>query len=129
MIARTQRGDRMKITKRVLIALTVLALAGCASVQDLRDEPASNIFHSIKPPQAVAECIRDAWQSQEIGIRAVGAALQSTGGEYTISSPTDNNPYELAVVTPASGGSLVALHPGPSSWRKGKRVDALKPCL
>lgn len=110
----------------------VLLLAGCASVTDLRNGAPIASWDSAKPAQPVAECIRDAWQNQRIGLEANGATLQTTGTLLTVVSPPGGVPAEVADIQASSTGSKVAIYAQGSldlGGRKSKRMDAAHKCI
>jgi len=61
----------MNLANQTLIAMTVLALAGCASVSELRDHSPQSIFQGDKPVSAVTQCISDAWSSKRVQISVI----------------------------------------------------------
>ena len=109
-----------------------LLLTGCASVTDLRGGTPIASWDSAKPAQAVAECIRDSWQNQRIGLEANGATLQTTGNLFTVVSPPGGVPAEVADIQTAGSGSKVAIYAQGSldlGGRKSKRMDAAHKCI
>lgn len=47
----------MNITKHTFIALTILALAGCATYSDLQQRPADYTTTTTKTPESYAQCL------------------------------------------------------------------------
>lgn len=93
---------------RILIAaLGVALLSGCSSVADIRKTPAVLSISSAKPARAVAECIRDGWQSTSIVGGSVGGVLQQSGDKFSVVAPNGESPWHVADVFPAGSGSTI----------------------
>ncbi|TAM57203.1 MAG: hypothetical protein EPN49_15800 [Rhodanobacter sp.] len=81
----------MNITKQTLIALTALALAGCASVAGLREGKPDITLTTTKTPSDYGQCVANGW-GQFFGT-TVNHSTTPDGG-YTVSMPnayTGNN--------------------------------------
>jgi len=93
---------------RILIGTMAAALlAGCSSVADVRNTPAVLSLSSAKPALAVAECIRDGWQSTSIVGGSVGGILQQSGEKFSVVAPNGESPWHVVDVTPSGTGSRV----------------------
>lgn len=118
----------MKITKRILIALTVLVLAGCASVSGLREKAPDLDLMSSKAPAVVGQCVATGW-GEFMGV-SINQGPATSGG-YTVSMPnayTGNNGVFDA--TPNGEGSHIKV-----SYRLGgmggyaKFTDVVRGCI
>jgi hypothetical protein len=118
---------------QAITALTaILLVSGCSTVGELEQSKPYAILHSQEPAQTVAQCIRDAWQSQRIGIEANGAQLEQSNGVYVVVSPPGGLPSEVAKVQSSGKSTLVQIFTQASldlGGRKGKRVAAAKTCI
>jgi uncharacterized protein YceK len=95
----------MNITRHTFIALTVLALAGCASVSGLREKAPDLSLTSTKSPAIVGQCVANGW-GEFMGV-TINQGPTPSGG-YTVSMPnayTGNN--GVLDVSPVSSGSHV----------------------
>lgn len=93
---------------RILIGAAVVALlAGCSSVADVRTTPAVLSINSNKPAKAVAECIRDGWQSTSIVGGSVGGILQQSGDKFAVIAPNAEAPWHVVDVLPTGAGSSI----------------------
>jgi hypothetical protein len=122
------RGNRVRKILLLLVSLA-LALAACASVNGLRASSPIATLTTTKQPSAVAQCIRDAWQSQRIGIEANGAELQVSAGTYTVVSPVGGVPQEIADVTSDGKVSVYAQKSIDLGGREKRRVSAATSCI
>lgn len=96
---------------RILIgALAVALLAGCSNVADIRSNPALLSISSEKPAKAVAECVRDGWQSTSIIGGSVGGILQQSGERFSVVAPNGESPWHVVDVVPKGGGSIAQYH-------------------
>jgi hypothetical protein len=96
---------------RILIgALAVAMLAGCATTNDIRNNPPIVKVSSSKSAKHVAECIRDGWQGTSLIGGSVGGVLQTSGEKYSVIAPNPESPWHVADVTPMPSGSMVAYH-------------------
>lgn len=91
----------------VIGALAVALLAGCSTVEDIRENPPIVDSHSAKSAESVAECIRDGWQGVSLVGGSVGGQLQKSGGRYAVIAPNSETPWHVADVKPEQGGSRV----------------------
>lgn len=115
---------------KAIIAVAALALlAGCASIGELRGGEPYATLHTTKAPQAVAECIRDAWQNQKMGLQATGATIQRTGDVVTVIASMGGPPLEVADI--ATDGTIKIY--GQKDMDFGshvkKRTQAATPCM
>lgn len=96
---------------RALIgAVGLTFLAGCASVSDTRSNPPLLTLSSPTPARAVAECIRDSWQSTTVLGSSIGGTLQISGNRYSILAPDAQAPLHLVDVDPTNSGSEIRYH-------------------
>ena len=109
--------------------LGVVVLAGCASVADTRSNPPLLTLTSQRSAQAVAECIRDSWQSTTVLGVSIGGILQTSGSRYSILAPDAQAPLHLVDVEPSKSGSTIHYH-FYRTWQSPlERVtDAVKIC-
>jgi uncharacterized protein YcfL len=56
--------------KKTLLALSLLIMAGCSSMQDLGRSQRQMLFQSKKQIDAVAECILAGWQKKAKNMEA-----------------------------------------------------------
>lgn len=96
--------------RNIIIGSGLALLAGCASVGDTRSNPPLLDLKSSKPPQQVAECIRDAWQNTTVLGVSVGGTLQTSGDRYSVLAPDAQTPIHLVDVASAPSGSTVRYH-------------------
>ncbi|WP_136259953.1 hypothetical protein [Rhodanobacter lindaniclasticus] len=94
--------------KYTLIVLTVLAMAGCASVAGLREKKPDLDLTSNKTPIVVGQCIANGW-GEFMGV-SVNHASTPNGG-YSVSLP---NIYSgtngVADISPTPTGSTVKVY-------------------
>ena len=116
--------------KRIVIVVAVMALlVGCASVSELRmGEPYASLS-TTKAPQATAECIRDAWQDQRIGIEANGAVMQRSGNTITVISPASGIPQEIADISAKGQVSFYVQKSLNIGHRERDRAQAIRTCI
>lgn len=116
---------------RRLLYAGMLLLTACANVADLRTRAPIANWVSTKPAQMVADCIRGSWEDQRIGLEANGAALQSADARFTVVSPPNGVPSEVADIEATSTGSKIAVYAQAAldlGGRKSKRIDAAHKC-
>lgn len=114
---------------RILIgALAVALLAGCSSVSDVRQTTPVLSVSSSNPPQQVAECIRDGWQSIKVIGGTIGGTVQQTGKSFSVIATVDQ-PWHVADITPTSKGSAIQYH-FYRSWQSppSSVVDVVRSC-
>lgn len=118
----------MKITKRVLVALTVLAFAGCASVSGLREQSPDLDLASNKDPTTVGQCVAHGW-GEFMGV-TINQGPTPSGG-YTVSMPngyTGNN--GIFDASPVNTGSHVSVRYRLSGLGGyGKFTKVVKECV
>ncbi|MDF3842663.1 hypothetical protein P3W55_13185 [Pseudomonas citronellolis] len=95
--------------KKLIGVAAIAALAGCATVNDTRSNPALVDISSTRSPLRVAECIRDSWQGITVLGSSFAVALQSTGDIYTVLADLQM-PVHLADVSPEGSGSRIKYH-------------------
>lgn len=110
-----------------VVVVAALVLGGCASVEELRQRAPEGTFATAKPAESVAECIRDGWESQKFGGAAYPVASQKSGDRYTVVSPNNGAPIELADVE--AGHVSYFVSGGVFAARKARRLEALQRCL
>lgn len=93
---------------RILVgALTLALLGGCSNVADIRTNPAVLSLSSGRPAKAVAECIRDGWQSKSIVGGSIGGVLQQSGEAFAVVAPNSESPWHVVDVISTANGSSV----------------------
>lgn len=124
LLAKLTKGDRDM--KKSLLALSLLIMAGCSSMQDLRKEPASNNFQSKKQIDAVAECILAGWQeeSQKYG----SVFIQPYNGGKTVFTQS-----QLEMVDLISDGVITKIEfrhqGGLFAYRINSRIKVIERCI
>ncbi|HAS1733764.1 TPA: hypothetical protein I4G13_000474 [Enterobacter cloacae] len=124
LLAKLTKGDRDM--KKTLLALSLLIMAGCSSMQDLRKEPASNTFQSKKQIDAVAECILAGWQeeSQKYG----SVFIQPYDGGKTVFTQS-----QLEMVDLKSDGGITKIEfrhqGGLFAYRINSRIKVIERCI
>lgn len=124
LLAKLTKGDRDM--KKSLLALSLLIMAGCSSMQDLRKEPASNTFQSKKQIDAVAECILAGWQeeSQKYG----SVFIQPYNGGKTVFTQS-----QLEMVDLISDGVITKIEfrhqGGLFAYRINSRIKVIERCI
>lgn len=118
------KGDRDM--KKAFLALSLLIMAGCSSMQDLRNEPASNTFQSRKKIDAVSECILVGWQeeSQKYG----SVFIQPYDGGKTVFTQS-----QLEMVDLISEGGITKIEfrhqGGLFAYRINSRIKVIEHCI
>ena len=118
------KGDRDM--KKTLLTLSLIIMAGCSSMQDLRKEPASNNFQSKKQIDAVAECILSGWQeeSQKYG----SVFIQPYDGGKTVFTQS-----QLEMVDLISDGGITKIEfrhqGGLFAYRINSRIKVIERCI
>jgi len=118
--------------RKLLVMLTVLGMAGCSSIADLRQDGAVKEFQSPKAPDSIAECLVDAWQSQKISGAAQGAHSQRLGDRLTVYTGDGARALEFADIIPNASGSHVSYYQANSLMKNSNmrhRLASLEPCL
>lgn len=116
--------------KLVITAMTVLALAGCASVGDLQDKGAAEVFASSKTAMAVNECITEGWNNIKVAGSPTSIRQQRVGDTLrVINGPS--SVIEMADVTAVNHGSSVKFYraDGLANWRERRFTDAIRSCI
>lgn len=117
---------------RKLLYAGAFLLSACASASDLRTRAPIASWNSTKPAQAVADCVRDSWQKQWIGLDANGASLQSIDARITVISTPGGTPFEVADIEATNTGSKIAIYAQEAldlGGRRSKRIDAAYKCI
>lgn len=96
--------------RKIIMGLALIALSGCSSVSDIRENPPIIELAARRPAKDVAECIRDGWQEIRIIGGSVGGVLQSSGERYSVIAPGAEMPWHVADVSPYGDGSRVSYH-------------------
>jgi uncharacterized protein YceK len=120
----------MNITRHTFIALTVLALAGCASVGDLQGKGAAEVFTSRQSAMTVNECITEGWNNIKVAGSPTSIRQQRVGGTLrVINGPS--SVLEMADITAANNGSSVKFYRanGLANWRERHFTDAIRSCI
>lgn len=74
--------------KKIIVALGVFALAGCANPYNYReDQKVLASFTTSKPAEETQECILAAWQKQPLMYQIIP---QKTGKYYSVFAGADN---------------------------------------
>ncbi|EIM13879.1 hypothetical protein PchlO6_2168 [Pseudomonas chlororaphis O6] len=98
---------RRNSLKGVGVVIAVL-LAGCSTVNDIRQNPPLLSIGSVKGAETVAECIQDGWQNTSLIGGTVGGQLQKLGSRYAVVAPNSETPWHVADVSPNGAGSTVS---------------------
>lgn len=112
--------------KKALVAFSLLIIAGCSSMQDLRKEPASNSYQSKKQIDAVSECILGGWQeeSQKYG----SVFIQPYNGGKTVFTQS-----QLEMVDLISDGRITKIEfrhqGGLFAYRINSRIKVIERCI
>ncbi|EFN4619224.1 hypothetical protein JKL13_000186 [Escherichia coli] len=112
--------------KKTLLAFSLLIMAGCSSMQDLRKEPASNSYQSKKQIDPVAECILVGWQeeSQKYG----SVFIQPFDGGKTVFTQS-----QLEMVDLISDGGITKIEfrhqGGLFAYRINSRIKVIERCI
>ncbi len=97
------------VTMRILIAaVSLVVLAGCSSIADIRKNPPILTLSSDRSAKDVAECIRDGWQGTPVVGGSIGGILQASGDQYSVIAPGPESPWHVADVTPTATGSMIS---------------------
>lgn len=115
--------------KKLIGLVAIAALAGCSSMDELREGRPSDVFNSARPVDQAAECVLFAWQNQSLAGVHYDVALQPLpGGGKTVVSQGQT---EFADVAAVPGGARISVYfqSGIMDWRKKKRVEAARSCL
>lgn len=113
-----------------LAPVALLVLAGCATVDDVRQFPAESVHYSEKPAAEIAECVHDAWQNVTFFGAPYEADVSRLGQRYTV-AVTPASPSELAdIITEGERTRVEFRHGrmiGAIRWTKYR--DAMVGCL
>jgi hypothetical protein len=97
--------------KKLLFALAIFGIAGCANMQDLRETKPILAASSDKPPTLLAQCILQKWQQQTV----FNVYMQPRGNGFTVYL---DGQWELADIDMVGSGSKVSL------YKKSSMFDA-----
>ncbi len=112
--------------KKTLFCLSLLIIAGCSGMHELRKEPASNSYQSKKKINAVADCILAGWQeeSQKYG----SVYIQPYDGGKTVFTQS-----QLEMVDLISGGGITKIEfrhqGGLFDYRINSRIKVIERCI
>lgn len=114
--------------KRILVALAVLALVGCASVSGLREKAPDLNLTSTKTPAVVGQCVANGW-GEFMGI-SVNHAPTKNGG-YSVSLP---NIYSgtngvMDVTATDNGSQIKVYYRATDLGGHGKFTKVVKECI
>lgn len=112
-----------------LTMAAVVLLTGCASVGELRAGIPYATLHTTKAPQAVAECIRDAWQDQKLGLTTLGSTIQRSGDNYTVISSIGGPPQQMADIRADGRVDIYGQKDADFGRNVKKRTQAATPCI
>ncbi|WP_140921008.1 hypothetical protein [Limnobaculum xujianqingii] len=113
--------------KKILLAVVVIVLAGCASsIREVRDGEPFKTYSSSKPSKTVAECVLTGWQ--ENTMRYGNIAIQPYGDGYAVLS---GNALELADIISKDSMTKVNFYYQTSLFdsRIKARTDVIEGCL
>lgn len=113
----------------IVVMLSLVLLAGCASMNEKRAAGPAYTNNSSKPVDQVAECVLFAWQNQSLMGAHYAAALQPlAGGGKTVIGAGE---VEFADFKAVGSGTRVHLYfqTGLMDWRKNRRIEAINTCL
>ncbi len=79
-------------------ALLALLVAGCATMDEMREDKLYASYTTSKPAKQVAECIRDEWMRKKYVGSPMSAVLQESPDRYTVTSPGVGSPVEFVDV-------------------------------
>lgn len=103
------KGDRDM--KKLSLALVILGLTGCASMEDLRSTKPIITASSDKTSSVLAQCILQKWQQQTV----FNVYMQPRGTGFTVYL---DGQWEVADIDAAGSGSKVSL------YKKSSILDA-----
>lgn len=117
----------MKLKNLCAILFLVIALFGCATPAELRQQTPVLDLKSNKSSKAVAICISDKWE----GMGAFGGALtvnmRLTNTGYVVSLPLNGQTGMLVDIDNAGTGSTTKYYKG-LVWLEGELEKAIKDC-
>ncbi|AST70072.1 hypothetical protein BFG07_16200 [Kosakonia cowanii] len=97
--------------KKLLFALAIFGIAGCANMQDLRETKPILAASSDNSPTLLAQCILQKWQQQTV----FNVYMQPRGNGFTVYL---DGQWELADIDMVGSGSKVSL------YKKSSMFDA-----
>ncbi|EHF14433.1 TPA: hypothetical protein OW427_006334 [Pseudomonas aeruginosa] len=115
--------------KKLIGVAALMAMAGCSSMSELRQEQPYRSFSSTKGVEQAAECVLFAWQNQSLAGVHYDVSLQPLpGGGRTVVSQGQT---EFVDVVSTDRGSDISIYfqSGIMDWRKNSRIEAVKSCL
>ncbi|WP_312604933.1 hypothetical protein [Kosakonia cowanii] len=89
--------------KKLLFALAIFGIAGCANMQDMRETKPILAASSDKSPTLLAQCILQKWQQQTV----FNVYMQPRGNGFTVYL---DGQWELADIDMVGRGSKVSLY-------------------
>mgnify|MGYP000850446434 FL=1 len=110
--------------KKLLFALAILAIAGCASMQEMRETKPILASSSDKPPNLLAQCILQKWQQQTV----FNVYMQPRGNGFTVYL---DGQWEVADIEQVGSNSKVLLYKKSSMFDAPykKYADWVNDCL
>ncbi|MCD9046798.1 hypothetical protein [Luteimonas sp. MHLX1A] len=116
---------------RLFLVLLALTSAGCAGVSEMRTDGPFATFASGKSPDAVADCVAEAWTLQERFPLTPDVRINpiANGRQVMIYNPQSMAPDAFADVTRDGAGSLITYYSKHRQGFKQAFSDLIQPCL
>ncbi|MNB89415.1 hypothetical protein D3C81_578600 [compost metagenome] len=109
--------------------ITLMLLAACTSVGDIRSTGPVATFSSNQDPLAAATCVRDAWGEVSIGGSRWQYVLEPRSGGYSVSTSNGGVPMEFVEVAPRTGGgSYIKFYSKFLKRRQARYTEAVTQC-
>lgn len=126
------RCDMHGMTQRLGLAtagITLLLLAACTSVGDMRTAGPVATFSSNQEPLAAATCVRDAWGEVSIGGSRWQYVIEPRSDGYSVSTSSSGVPAEFVEITPRTGGgSEIKFYSRFLQRRQARYIEAATHC-
>lgn len=112
--------------KKALLVFSLLIVAGCSSMQDLRKESAANSYQSKKQIDALAECILVGWQEESPKYGSV--FIQPYDGGKTVFTQSQ---LEMVDLIPKGEFTKIEFRHqgGLFSYRINSRIKVIERCI
>lgn len=112
--------------KRIMIVAALVALSGCASMEDLRNSPPAKSYTSKKDTSEISTCILQGWQKNSVRYGEVFIQPHPKG--YTVYTPSST---EVADVLNEGGKVEVNFYHqgGLFDSRISARTEVIEGCI